>query len=46
MGRKNTIDSATLVNKGLEMIEARYLFDWPADDIEVAVQAQSCCAPR
>ena len=41
MGRKNTIDSATLVNKGLEMIEARYLFDWPADDIEVAVQAQS-----
>ena len=41
MGQKNTIDSATLVNKGLEMIEARYLFDWPADDIEVAVQAQS-----
>lgn len=41
MGPKNTLDSATLVNKGLEMIEARYLFDWPADDIEVAVQAQS-----
>jgi 1-deoxy-D-xylulose-5-phosphate reductoisomerase len=41
MGQKNTIDSATLVNKGLEMIEARYLFEWPADDIEVAVQAQS-----
>lgn len=41
MGTKNTLDSATLINKGLEMIEAHYLFDWPADDIVVAVQAQS-----
>ena len=32
MGRKITIDSATLMNKGLEVIEARWLFDVPADD--------------
>lgn len=41
MGPKNTLDSATLVNKGLELIETRYLFDWPAEKIEVAVQSQS-----
>lgn len=41
MGRKITIDSATLVNKGLEVIEAKWLFDVDFDDIEVVVQPQS-----
>lgn len=41
MGRKITIDSATLVNKGLEVIEARWLFDISPDKIEVVVQPQS-----
>ena len=41
MGRKITIDSATLVNKGLEVIEARWLFDVMPEDIEVVVQPQS-----
>lgn len=41
MGRKVTIDSATLMNKGLEVIEARWLFDIPADRIEVLVHPQS-----
>lgn len=41
MGRKITIDSATLVNKGLEVIEARWLFDVPPEKIEVVVQPQS-----
>jgi len=41
MGPKITIDSATLLNKGLEMIEARWLFDIPADRIEVVVHRQS-----
>ena len=41
MGRKITIDSATLMNKGLEVIEARWLFDVPADLIEVIVHPQS-----
>jgi 1-deoxy-D-xylulose-5-phosphate reductoisomerase len=41
MGRKNTLDSATLVNKGLELIEASYMFDWPEERIEVAVQPRS-----
>ncbi len=41
MGRKITIDSATLVNKGLEVIEAKWLFDIEPDDIEVVVQPQS-----
>ncbi len=41
MGRKITIDSATLMNKGLEFIEARFLFDFPADAIEVVVHPQS-----
>ncbi len=41
MGKKITIDSATLVNKGLEVMEARWLFDVPIDDIEVVVQPQS-----
>ena len=41
MGRKITIDSATLANKGLEVIEAKWLFDVDFDDIEVVVQPQS-----
>ena len=41
MGPKVTIDSATMMNKGLEIIEARWLFDVPADDIEVLIHPQS-----
>jgi 1-deoxy-D-xylulose-5-phosphate reductoisomerase len=41
MGRKISVDSATLMNKGLEVIEARWLFDMQADDIEVVVHPQS-----
>jgi 1-deoxy-D-xylulose-5-phosphate reductoisomerase len=41
MGRKITIDSATLMNKGLEVIEAHWLFDVPADRIAVVVHPQS-----
>lgn len=41
MGRKITIDSATLFNKGLEMIEARWLFDVPMDRVDVVVHPQS-----
>ncbi|MEG2770534.1 MAG: 1-deoxy-D-xylulose-5-phosphate reductoisomerase, partial [Oscillospiraceae bacterium] len=41
MGSKITIDSATLMNKGLELIEAAWLFDLPCEDIEVVVQRQS-----
>ena len=41
MGRKITIDSATLVNKGLEVIEAKWLFDVEPENIEVVVQPQS-----
>ena len=41
MGRKITIDSATLMNKGLEVIEARWLFDMPARAIDVVVHPQS-----
>lgn len=41
MGRKVTIDSASLMNKGLEVIEARWLFDIPAERIEVLVHPQS-----
>ncbi len=41
MGRKNTIDSATLANKALEVIEAHVLFDLPFDAIEVIVHPQS-----
>ena len=41
MGNKITIDSATLANKGLEVIEAAYLFDVTADQIEVVVHPQS-----
>lgn len=41
MGRKITIDSSTLVNKGLEVIEAKWLFDVEVDQIEVVVHPQS-----
>lgn len=41
MGGKITIDSATLMNKGLEVIEAHWLFDMPYDKIEVIVHPQS-----
>jgi len=41
MGSKITIDSATLMNKGLEVIEAMWLFDIPVNDIEVVVHPQS-----
>jgi 1-deoxy-D-xylulose-5-phosphate reductoisomerase len=41
MGRKITIDSATLMNKGLEVIEAHWLFDVSADQIEVVIHPQS-----
>ncbi len=41
MGKKITIDSATLMNKGLELIEAKWLFDVDEDDIEVVVHPQS-----
>ncbi len=42
MGPKITIDSATLMNKGLEVIEAQHLFDVKTDDIRVVVHPQSC----
>ncbi len=41
MGRKISIDSATLFNKGLEMIEARWLFDVPMEKVDVVVHPQS-----
>jgi 1-deoxy-D-xylulose-5-phosphate reductoisomerase len=41
MGQKITIDSATLFNKGLEMIEARWLFDVPMTQVEVVIHPQS-----
>ena len=41
MGRKVTIDSATLMNKGLEVIEAHWLFNMPFDNIEVIIHPQS-----
>jgi len=41
MGRKITIDSATLMNKGLEVIEARWLFGVPGDRIDVVIHPQS-----
>lgn len=41
MGKKISIDSATLMNKGLEVIEAKWLFDVEVDDIEVLIHPQS-----
>jgi 1-deoxy-D-xylulose-5-phosphate reductoisomerase len=41
MGRKVTIDSATLMNKGLEVIEAHWLFDMPFEQIDILIHPQS-----
>ena len=41
MGSKITIDSATMMNKGLEIIEARWLFDVKADNIDVVIHRES-----
>jgi 1-deoxy-D-xylulose-5-phosphate reductoisomerase len=41
MGRKISVDSATMMNKGLELIEAHYLFDMPADRLDVLIHPQS-----
>lgn len=41
MGRKISVDSATMMNKALEVIEAHYLFDMPADQIDVLIHPQS-----
>ena len=41
MGKKITVDSATLMNKGLEVIEARWLFDFEPERIQVVVHPQS-----
>ena len=41
MGRKITVDSATLMNKALEVIEARWLFDLPPEQIEVIIHPES-----
>ena len=41
MGHKITIDSASMVNKGLEVMEAKWLFDVEIEDVEVVVQPQS-----
>jgi 1-deoxy-D-xylulose-5-phosphate reductoisomerase len=41
MGAKITIDSATMMNKGFEVIEAHYLFDWPVEDIEILLHDES-----
>ena len=41
MGKKVTIDSATLMNKGLEVIEARWLFNMPIDNVTVLIHPQS-----
>lgn len=41
MGRKISVDSATMINKALELIEASYLFDTPADRIDILIHPQS-----
>ncbi|MGD9807236.1 MAG: 1-deoxy-D-xylulose-5-phosphate reductoisomerase [Deferribacterales bacterium] len=41
MGAKITVDSATMMNKGLELIEARFLFDTPPDKLDVVIHPQS-----
>jgi len=41
MGRKISVDSATMMNKALEVIEARYLFDWMPQKIEVVIHPES-----
>ena len=44
MGKKISVDSATLMNKGLEVIEARYLFDVPVDKIDVIIHTKEHCS--
>lgn len=41
MGKRISIDSATMFNKGFELIEAHHLFDWPFEDIEVLINDES-----
>ncbi len=41
MGAKITIDSATMMNKGFEVIEAMYLYDWPLEKIEIVLHDES-----
>ncbi len=43
MGRKITVDSATMMNKGLEVIEARHLFDFPAEMIKIVIHPEAIC---
>jgi len=43
MGKKITVDSATMMNKGLEVIEAHHLFHLPADRIKVVIHPQALC---
>lgn len=45
MGHKITIDSASMVNKGLEVMEAKWLFDVELDQIQVVIQPQSIIIP-
>jgi hypothetical protein len=42
MGSKITVDSATMMNKGLEVIEAHYLFGAGYDDIDIVIHPQVC----
>ena len=46
MGRKITIDSSTMINKGLEVMEAKWLFDVPFDKIQVVIQPHSVIHSR
>ena len=41
MGAKITVDSATMMNKGFEMIEAKWLFDMKPEDIRIVIHPQS-----
>jgi 1-deoxy-D-xylulose-5-phosphate reductoisomerase len=43
MGRKITVDSATMMNKGLEVIEAYHLFDFPANMIKIVIHPEAIC---
>lgn len=43
MGRKITVDSATMMNKGLEVIEAHHLFDYPAEMIKIVIHPEAIC---
>jgi 1-deoxy-D-xylulose-5-phosphate reductoisomerase len=44
MGKRVTVDSATMMNKGLELIEAKWLFSLSDDEIEILVHPQSILA--